>query len=109
MLQSEDIKFGNVYRSESGETRLVTSVSNSVGKQPVVIWRTASPTLQATQKSHGSCTVLSFRKWAVSFVPAKKEDWEAFAAATRHREHRNADKKAISRYRKAMRAETNKT
>lgn len=102
MLKPDDIKFAHVYRSVNGEARLVTSVSNFVGKQPVVIWRTASPTLQATQKAHGSCTLSSFRKWAVSVVPAKKEDWEAFAAAARHREHRNADKKAIARYRKAM-------
>lgn len=106
MLKPDDIKFAHVYRSESGEARLVTSVSHSAGKQPVVIWRTASTTLQATQKAHGSCTVSSFRKWAISFVPAKKEDWEAFAAATRLRELRNADNKALARYRKAMRAAT---
>lgn len=108
MFQPDDIKFGNVYRSESGESRLVTSVGTSAGKQPVVIWRTASPALQATQKAHGSCTVSSFRRWAVSFVPATKEDWEAFAVVSRHREHRNADNKARARHRKAIRAATDK-
>lgn len=104
MLKPDEIKSGNVYRAENGEARLVFSVSvgTSTGKQPIVIWRTASASLQATQKSHGSCTVSSFRKWAVSVVPATKEDWEAFAVAMRSREHRNADKTAIARYRKAM-------
>ena len=102
MLKPDDIKFGNVYSSESGEERLVTSVTSYVGKQPVVIWRTTSTTLKPTQKAHGSCTVSSFLKWAVSFVPATKADWEAFAAATRHREHRNADTRAVARYRKAI-------
>lgn len=101
MLHWDDIKFGNVYQSEHGEARLVTSVSATSGKQPVVIWRTTSASLQATQKAHGSCTVNSFLKWAVFFTPATKEDWDAFASATRMRELRNADKRAIARYRRA--------
>ncbi len=101
MLHRDDIESGNVYQSEQGEARIVISVSAISGKQPIVIWRTTSVSLRAAQKAHGSCTVSSFLKWAVSFTPAAKEDWEVFASATRMREQRNADKRAIARYRRA--------
>lgn len=105
MLTSEEIRFGCVYSDASGEVRLVTGISDRESKKPVVIWRTANSSLGDTQKSHGSCTVDSFRKWASSYVSAENVDWEAFAVVMRKRERNKSDNQAKARFRKLRSAQ----
>lgn len=93
------IQMGFVYENESGVRRLVVSIE-SRRVSPVAIWRTADPSLPKGDKSQGSATVASFRRWAVKMRKATPEDWDAFALVERKREWQKLDRKTITRIKK---------
>ncbi|MEI2697006.1 MAG: hypothetical protein V9E94_01210 [Microthrixaceae bacterium] len=88
------IRMNMVYVNQSGEQRLAISVGRRA-HNPVVEWRTPDPKLPLGAKAHGSATVASFRRWAVSARKAAKEDWEAFDLVQRLRRLNREEKQWI--------------
>lgn len=105
-MDKAEIKFNFVYSNADGESRLVVSVSppsGSLNRCPsLVTWRTSNPELNPTQKSHGSCTVEAFAKWAVNRRAATDQDRAAFETVENRRRWRSSDKKAVALIRRRM-------
>ncbi len=104
-IERTDIQMGLVYSNDTGETRLVVSASFARNGRPSFVqWRTNDQDLDRTRKSHGSCTIPAFAKWAVSSRAASQEDWAAFEHVENRRRWRANDRKAIVRIKKELRA-----
>lgn len=104
-MEKTEIQMGLVYSNDTGETRLVVSASFArKGRPSLVQWRTNDPDLDGTRKSHGSCTIPAFAKWAVSSRVASQDDWAAFEHVENRRRWHANDRKAIVRIKKELRA-----
>lgn len=105
-MDKAEIRLNFVYSNADGESRLVVGVSppsGSLHRGPSLVkWRTSNPELNQAQKSHGSCTVEAFVKWAVNLRAATAQDWAAFDAVENSRRWRISDKKAVARIRRGM-------
>lgn len=92
-----EIKIGYVYANDSGIERLAMS-SGYVGIDQVVTWRTTDRNLPKGEKSHGSASLKSFQRWAVTMRPATKEDRDAFHEVESRRELEAKDARTIKKY-----------
>lgn len=89
-LIGSGLKFLTVYENDTGEKRLVVSVSNSV-----VIWKTANPDLPEGAKSQDSATLKSFLRWKVSEHKATDLELKAFDRLTRMRNYDRKDNRRL--------------
>tara|TARA_R110002124_G_scaffold128157_6_gene288566 strand:+ start:740 stop:1117 length:378 start_codon:yes stop_codon:yes gene_type:complete len=102
-----EIRTSYVYENDSGEQRLVISISpiGSEGENAVAMWRTPDPELGKGLKAQGSATLKSFKRWAKKQRRSTKPDWEAFDKVQRRRVWDKDLARDVRRVKVAMRKE----